>query len=130
VTWCHRDLEADETELKKKEVKLPNRINRAYYLPKWCSVKDYVDVFEAKGCTDVRWEDWSYIIAPFWRVVIKSSTSPRSIVGLLGSGFSTMRGTCAMLLMLKWFDAGLIKFGLITYTKPKRKGGHLDNLSR
>jgi tocopherol O-methyltransferase len=130
VTWCHRDLEADETELKKKEVKLLKRINRAYYLPKWCSVKDYVDMFEAKGCTDVRREDWSYIIAPFWRAVIKSSRSPRSIVGLLGSGFSTMRGAYAMLLMLKGFDAGLIKFGLITCTKPKPKGGYLDNLSR
>jgi tocopherol O-methyltransferase len=130
VTWCHRDLEPDETELKKSEVKLLNRINRAYYLPKWCSVKDYVDMFEAKGCTDVRREDWSYIIAPFWRAVIESSRSFKSIIGLLRSGFSTVRGAYAMLLMLKGFDKGLIKFGLITCTKPIPKGGYLDNLRR
>ena len=44
VTWCHRDLGEGETSLTKKEDKLLARINRAYYLPKWCSVQDYVDL--------------------------------------------------------------------------------------
>ena len=44
VTWCHRDLGEGEACLTKKEDKLLARINRAYYLPKWCSVQDYVDL--------------------------------------------------------------------------------------
>ena len=39
VTWCHRDLEDGETSLTKKEERLLARVNRAYYLPKWCSVQ-------------------------------------------------------------------------------------------
>jgi tocopherol O-methyltransferase len=121
VTWCHRDLEIEkgESSLTKKEDRLLARINRAYYLPRWCSVQDYVDLLEGQGAADVRREDWSYIIAPFWKAVIKSSLNVRSVWGLLKSGFSTQRGAYAMLLMLKGFNSGLIKFGLITCTKPK-----------
>jgi tocopherol O-methyltransferase len=118
VTWCHRDLKETETSLTKKEKRILARINRAYYLPKWCSVQDYVDLLKAKGATDVRREDWSYIIAPFWKAVIKSSLNLRSMLGVLKSGFTTLRGAYAMLLMLKGFDRGVIKFGLITCTKP------------
>jgi len=49
VTWCHRDLQPGETTLTKKETKLLKAINRAYYLPQWCSVQDYVDILQAKG---------------------------------------------------------------------------------
>jgi tocopherol O-methyltransferase len=118
VTWCHRDLEQGETSLTKKEDRLLARINRAYYLPRWCSVRDYVDLLEAKGAKDIRREDWSYIIAPFWKAVIKSSLNLKSVWGLAKSGFSTQRGAYAMLLMLQGFNKGLIKFGLITCTKP------------
>lgn len=118
VTWCHRDLEEGETGLTKKEEKLLAKINRSYYLPRWCSVGDYVKLLEEKGAVDVKREDWSYIIAPFWKAVIKSSLNVRSLLGLLRSGFTTQRGAYAMLLMLRGFDKGLIKFGLITCTKP------------
>lgn len=118
VTWCHRDLEPDEESLSKKEIKLLQKINRAYYLPEWCSVDDYVGLMQQNGANDIEREDWSHIIAPFWRAVIKSSLNLKSIYGLLKSGFSTQRGAYAMLLMLRGFNVGLIKFGLLTCTKP------------
>jgi len=68
---------------------------------------------------DIKREDWSYIIAPFWKAVIKSSLNLKSVVGLLRSGFSTIRGAYAMLLMLQGFNSGVIKFGLITCTKKE-----------
>lgn len=119
VTWCHRDLKEGETSLTRKEERLLAMINRAYYLPKWCSVQDYVDLLKAKGAENISRDDWSYIIAPFWKAVIKSSLNLKSIWGLLKSGFSTQRGAYAMFLMLRGFKKGLIKFGLITCTKPK-----------
>lgn len=118
VTWCHRDLKSDETSLTKKELKLLAKINRAYYLPQWCSGDDYVQLLKAKGAVDIQRDDWSYIIAPFWKAVIRSSLNLKSILGLLRSGFSTQRGAYAMFLMLKGFHRGLIKFVLITCTKP------------
>jgi tocopherol O-methyltransferase len=118
ITWCHRDFKEGENSLAKKEERLLAAINRAYYLPRWCSVQDYVKLLKANGATDVRHEDWSYIIAPFWKAVIKSSLNLRSVWGLMRSGFSTIRGAYAMFLMLRGFKCGLIKFGLITCTKP------------
>lgn len=119
VTWVTRDLKEGETQLTKKEEKLLAKINRAYYLPRWVSSSDYVKVFKEQGATDIKTEDWSYIIAPFWKAVIKSSLNLKSVVGLFKSGFSTIRGAWAMLLMLKGYKMGLIKFGLITCTKPE-----------
>lgn len=118
VTWCHRDLEEGETSLTPREERLLRKINRAYYLPQWCSVSDYVMLLEDQGAKDVKREDWSYIIAPFWKAVIRSSLNLKSLVGLLQSGFSTIRGAYAMLLMLRGYKIGLIKFGLLTCTKP------------
>jgi tocopherol O-methyltransferase len=118
VTWCHRDLKEGETTLAKWEDRLLRKINRAYYLPEWCSVQDYVTLLNANGATDVKRDDWSYIIAPFWKAVIKSSLNVKSIVGLARSGFSTQRGAYAMFLMLRGFNKGVIKFGCLTCTKP------------
>jgi tocopherol O-methyltransferase len=129
VTWCHRDLEEGETTLKPWEDTLLKKINRAYYLPQWCSVQDYVDIMQAKGAKDIKRDDWSYIIAPFWKAVIRSSLNPKSIWGLLNSGFSTLRGAYAMLLMLRGFDKGLIKFGLLTCTKPAPGNSYIESLS-
>eukprot|EP00566_Odontella_aurita_P020414 CAMPEP_0113583600 /NCGR_PEP_ID=MMETSP0015_2-20120614/32612_1 /TAXON_ID=2838 /ORGANISM="Odontella" /LENGTH=356 /DNA_ID=CAMNT_0000488505 /DNA_START=31 /DNA_END=1101 /DNA_ORIENTATION=- /assembly_acc=CAM_ASM_000160 len=119
VTWCHRDLEEGEESLTKKEEKLLAKINRAYYLPRWCSVDDYVKLLEERGAVGIKRDDWSYTIAPFWKAVIKSSLSLKSVVGLMKSGFSTIRGAYAMFLMLKGFNMGLIKFGMITCQKPE-----------
>jgi len=119
VTWVHRDLKENETELTKKEQKLLAKINRSYYLPPWCSTADYVQLLEEAGAVDIKREDWSYIIAPFWKAVIKSSLNVKSLIGLVKSGFSTQRGAYAMLLMLRGFQKGTIKFGLITATKKE-----------
>merc|ERR1712127_461715 len=116
-TWVHRDLEEGEESLTKKESKLLAKINRSYYLPPWCSTADYVKLLEDAGTKDIKIDDWSYIIAPFWKAVIKSSLNLKSVMGLLKSGFSTQRGAYAMLLMLRGFEKGTIKFGLITATK-------------
>ena len=101
-----------------KEERLLARINRAYYLPRWCSVADYVQLLEAEGCINVRRADWTREIAAFWPAVIKSSLTPRGLLGLATSGFSTIRGAIAMLLMVKGYRSGLIVFGLITAEKP------------
>jgi len=114
ATWVHRDLEEGETDLTKKELKLLGKINRAYYLPPWCSGADYRALFESAGLTDIRSEDWSPDVAPFWGEVIKSALTPRGVVGLLRAGWGTIKGALAMPLMARGFKKGLIKFVVIT----------------
>ncbi|CAM9811377.1 unnamed protein product [Ectocarpus sp. 6 AP-2014] len=118
VTWCHRDLEEGETELTPKEEKLLAKINKAYYLPRWCSTADYVKYFEDEGLVDIKRADWTDNIQNFWPAVIRSSLSFEGIVGLLKSGPVTIRGAVAMLLMVRGYKRGLVKFALITGKKP------------
>jgi tocopherol O-methyltransferase len=45
VTWCHRNLLPGEASLRPEEQSVLDRINEAYYLPKWCSQNDYKKLF-------------------------------------------------------------------------------------
>ena len=116
VTWCHRVLGAGET-LRPDEEELLRKICDAYFLPAWCSAADYKKLFDAEGMTDVRTADWSNEVAPFWGEVIKSALSVKGVVGLLGAGWTTIKGALVMPLMAQGLKMGLIKFALITGVK-------------
>lgn len=91
ATWCHRDLEAGEAALTTKEQKLLAKINKAYFLPPWCSGADYERLLTSAGLADVRRADWSEAVAPFWGAVIRSALSVRGLRGLLGAGWKTIK---------------------------------------
>jgi len=116
VTWCHRVLSAGES-LRPEEEDLLRKICDAYYLPAWCSAADYKELFRAQGMTDIRTADWSNEIAPFWGEVIKSALSVKGVMGLLGAGWTTIKGALVMPLMAQGLKMGLIKFALITGVK-------------
>jgi len=118
VAWTHRDLEAGEEQLKPKEEKLLRRISWAYYLPRWCSVADYVKLLTAQGMQGLKTDDWTDEVRKFWPAVIISSLRPRSILGMFGAGWKTLRGALAMPLMVRGQKKGVIKFGLLTAKKP------------
>eukprot|EP00638_Chattonella_subsalsa_P008042 CAMPEP_0117751076 /NCGR_PEP_ID=MMETSP0947-20121206/10754_1 /TAXON_ID=44440 /ORGANISM="Chattonella subsalsa, Strain CCMP2191" /LENGTH=352 /DNA_ID=CAMNT_0005569377 /DNA_START=67 /DNA_END=1125 /DNA_ORIENTATION=- len=120
VTWCHRDLGENEQSLTPKEERLLNRINRTYYLPRWCSVDDYIKYAEEAGLQNIKRADWTDNIQDFWPAVLRSAASIKSIKGLFKSGPKTIRGAIAMLFMIQGYNRGLIKFGLITATKPSK----------
>ena len=117
VAWCHRNLEPGETALLPREQRLLERISKAYYLPRWCSIADYVNLFKEKKLQDVRTDDWTDSVKKFWPAVIMSAFRPRSIIGLFRSGLRTFRGALVMPLMIRGQRRGTIKFGLVTATK-------------
>ena len=118
VAWCHRDLDAGETSLTQKEERLLRRINRAYYLPRWCSAADYRSLAAEYGLVDLRSDDWTECVQRFWPAVIGSSLRPRNLWRLLRSGWSTVRGAVVMPLMIRGQRRGTIKFALTTAVKP------------
>ena len=65
----------------------------------------------------VRTADWSENVAPFWGEVIKSALSVRGLMGLLQTGWTTIRGALVMPLMAQGFGMGLVKFVVITGKK-------------
>ena len=93
VTWCHRELLASETSLKPNEIKLLNKINKAYYLP----TSKYIELAKESNLIDIRSDDWSEYVKPFWPAVIKSALNPKNLWGLLKSGLTTIRGMFCIL---------------------------------
>ncbi|KAJ4799986.1 Gamma-tocopherol methyltransferase [Rhynchospora pubera] len=118
VTWCHRDLSPSEDSLKPDEIALLNKICDAYYLPAWCSASDYVNIAKSLSLENIKTADWSDNVAPFWPAVIRSAFTWQGFTSLLRSGWKTIRGALVMPLMIEGYKKNLIKFAVITCTKP------------
>ncbi|KAL5767580.1 hypothetical protein ACOSQ2_014363 [Xanthoceras sorbifolium] len=119
VTWCHRDLAPSEESLQPWEKELLNKICNAYYLPAWCSTADYVELLQSLSLQDIKAEDWSRYVAPFWPAVIRSALTWKGLTSLLRSGLKTIKGALAMPLMIEGYKKDLIKFAIITCRKPQ-----------
>ena len=145
VTWCIRALAPGEADYSESEKKLLSKLCDAYYLPQWCAVDKYAQLAQELGLRDVRLEDWSVEVQPFWRAVIDTALTWRGFFGLLKSGLTTIQGVApwraarrmlmcdadasenpenirnagamVMPLMQQGLRRGLIKFNLLTCTK-------------
>lgn len=83
ITWCHREFKGGKMSLEADELKLLDKINDAYFLPDWVPGSLYVDYAKSIGLEDVRSEDWSEFIAPFWPAVFRSALKPKNFVSTL-----------------------------------------------
>ena len=117
ITWCRRET---PPELSDQEQELLDKISELYHLPPWGSTLDYVHTAADLGFEDIRHTDWSAAVAPFWGEVIASALNWRSVMGLLRSGPSGIKGAWAMQYMEAGFRKGLIKFAVITARKPEQ----------
>ena len=88
---CCRNLQPGESKLKDNEEALLDSICKAYYLPKWCSINDYEQLFKANGLQGIKTADWSEEVAPFWGAVIKSALSAQGFMGLFKAGITTIK---------------------------------------
>lgn len=118
VTWCHRDLLPGETSLRPEEQALLDRICEAYYLPPWCPPSEYARLMAENGLTQIRSDDWSDAVAPFWGAVIRKALTPRGVAGLFGAGWQTIKGALVMPLMARGLAMGTVRFALVTAVKP------------
>ena len=115
VTWCHRETPPQLTHAEEQQLA---KICRLYHLPDWVAPSTYTAVARELGFGDVRTDDWSAAVAPFWGEVIRSALSVKSVVGLVKSGPATLKGAWAMQYMQSGFRRGLIKFAVLTARKP------------
>lgn len=114
ATWCQRPeppylSPTDQYTLKK--------ICQLYHLPPMVSVHVLAAAADAAGFTDVRTDDWSASVAPFWSAVIRSGLDPRNWPGLIRSGIGTIQGAWAMKYMKKGFATGAIRYGVLRASK-------------
>ncbi len=117
ATWCHRETNSLAGELTSDEVKHLQEIYRVYCLPYVISLSEYRSIALECGFQNLRSDDWSTAVAPFWDVVIDSAFNSQVMIGLFQAGWQTIQGALSLSLMSRGYNRGLIRFGLICATK-------------
>jgi tocopherol O-methyltransferase len=117
ATWCHRETNSLAGALTTEELKHLQDIYRVYCLPYVISLSEYRSIALKCGFKQLKADDWSNSVAPFWDVVIDSAVTPQAIFGLIQAGWKTIEGALSLRLMSSGYSKGLIRFGLITATK-------------
>jgi len=113
ATWCHRSTNSWAGKLTPDEQKHLTEIYRVYCLPYVISLPEYEQIAANCGFKNIRADDWSTAVAPFWNVVIDSAINPEVIMGIFKAGWQTIEGALSLGLMSKGYERGLIRFGLI-----------------
>jgi tocopherol O-methyltransferase len=113
ATWCHRPTNSLAGELTEDEKKHLQEIYRVYCLPYVISLPEYEAIAIECGFNNIRSDDWSIAVAPFWDIVIDSVLTPQAIIGLWQSGWNTIEAALSLGLMSGGYRRGLIRFGLI-----------------
>lgn len=117
ATWCHRPIAPPDLPLTADERRHLAEIYRVYCLPYVISLPEYEAIAHDLSFTDLRTEDWSTAVAPFWDVVIDSVITPQAIFGLLQSGWTTIQAAVSLGLMQQGYQRGLVRFGVLRGTK-------------
>jgi len=113
AVWCCRPTDSLAGELTQQERDRLAAIYRVYCLPPLISLLAYEAIARECGFRELRSDDWSRAVAPFWRAVIASALTPAALAGLLQSGRSTVQAALAMGLMQQGYARGTLRFGLL-----------------
>ncbi|ELR98204.1 methyltransferase domain-containing protein [Gloeocapsa sp. PCC 73106] len=118
ATWCHRSTNSVAGLLTLSEKRLLEQIYQVYCLPYVISLPEYQAIALNIGFEQIQVDDWSTAVAPFWYKVVESMFEPRSLIGLVQGNFQTLQSALAVGLMIRGYQRGLIRFGLLSAQKP------------
>lgn len=113
ATWCHRPTNSLAGALTPEEKRHLAEIYRVYCLPYTISLPEYEEIAQNCGFRELKSNDWSTAVAPFWDVVIDSAFEPQAFMGLARAGWGTVQAALSMGLMRQGYESGLIRFGLL-----------------
>lgn len=117
ATWCHRPTDSLAGQLTRDEKRHLEEIYRVYCLPYVISLPEYQTIALNCGFKNLRSDDWSIAVAPFWDVVIDSAFTVKAIMGLARSNWQTIQAALSLGLMSRGYRRGLVRFGLLCGTK-------------
>lgn len=116
ATWCHRETSM-AGDLTSDEIKHLKEIYRVYCLPYVISLSEYQTIARQCSFNNIKTDDWSMAVAPFWDVVIDSAINLEAIAGLINAGWQTIESALSLRLMSEGYNRGLIRYGLLYGTK-------------
>ena len=118
ATWCHRPTDSLAGELTADEKQHLAEIYRVYCLPYVISLPEYGAIAHQTGFYNIKTDDWSQAVAPFWNIVIDSAFTPQAMMGLIQSGWKTVEAALSLGLMSRGYRRSLIRFGVLQGIKP------------
>ena len=116
ATWCHRET-GMAGDLTTSEIKHLKEIYRVYCLPYVISISEYQAIALQCGFNNIKTDDWSMAVAPFWDVVIDSAFNLEAVTELIKAGWQTIESALSLRLMSQGYNRGLIRYGLVYGTK-------------
>ena len=116
ATWCHRET-GMAGDLTTSEIKHLKEIYRVYCLPYVISISEYQAIARQCGFNNIKTDDWSMAVAPFWDVVIDSAFNLEAVTELIKAGWQTIESALSLRLMSQGYNRGLIRYGLLYGTK-------------
>ena len=116
ATWCHRETTM-AGDLTSDEIRHLKEIYRVYCLPYVISISEYQAIARQCGFNNIKTDDWSMAVAPFWDVVIDSAFNLEAITELINAGWQTIQSALSLRLMSEGYNRGLIRYGLLYGTK-------------
>lgn len=121
ATWCHRPV---PPELEPSERGLLDGVSRSYGRSlTWVPLADYPAALDALGAEDVRTDDWSFAVKPFWGAVLRSALSPRGLWALARGGAPMIRGAYGGMFMRRGLARGTVRYVVVTARKPTVAAG-------
>lgn len=111
ATWCHRP---EPPYLSPTDQYTLQKICELYHLPPLVSIPALAEAARRAGLSEIRTDDWSQAVEPFWGAVIRSGLDPRNWPGLIRSGMGTIQGAWAMKYMRQGFASGAIRYGVLS----------------
>jgi tocopherol O-methyltransferase len=117
ATWCHRETNGAAGKLTPEEIRHLQDIYRVYCLPYVISLSEYRAIALNIGWQNLKYDDWSMSVAPFWDEVIDSAIALKAIMGLWQAGWQTIQGALSLNLMRQGYSQGTIRFGLLCANK-------------
>lgn len=118
ATWCHRPLNPGNGPLTADERRHLQAIYDVYCLPYVVSLADYQAIAAECGFREIKTDDWSVAVAPFWDRVIESAFDPQVLWALWQTGPKIINAALCLRLMKWGYERGLVRFGLLTAVKP------------
>ncbi len=116
ATWCHRETSV-VGNLTTAETKHLKEIYRVYCLPYIIALSEYKQIANSCGFGEIKTDDWSTAVAPFWHEVIDSAFDFATMTELVKAGWKTIESALSLNLMSKGYRNGLVRYGILTATK-------------
>ncbi|KAI5683616.1 hypothetical protein M9H77_04844 [Catharanthus roseus] len=120
TSWCHRNLLPSEQSLPLDEQKFIKKMCDLVLMHPFCSVNEYINLFQSHHVEDMKTDDWCEFAKPFWTAMVGSACTIKGFFSLLWiGGWNSLKFVMGSNMMIKAHKKGLVKLLVLSCRKPR-----------